>query len=333
MNRDVQRIIDDPRYAEVFPGTKLFGSNVRTVAQGSYLRNSDIFEIVGHKGAYRAAGLGGGITGMGAMYAIIDDPIKNRQDANSQTIRESTWEWYTSTLYTRLASNGRILVVLTRWHEDDLAGRLIERQKDELGDQWRVISFPAFSEDAQNRHPEDLRLEGAALWESRFNEKRLARIKAAMGSYNWAGLYQQRPAPAEGALFLRQWWRYYSEPPSALAPQMEELVQSWDMTFKDGTGNDYVVGQTWGRKRGDRYLLDQIRARMDFPATLRAVREFRKKWPKVTRILVEDKANGPAVISTLQREIQGKVAPMSRTKKAPRFDKVKDQRTPLRCAS
>lgn len=309
MNRDVQRIIDDPLYTEVFPDTKLFGSNVRTVAQGSYLRNSDIFEVVGRKGTYRAAGIGGGITGMGAKYAIIDDPIKNRQDANSETIRETIWEWYASTLYTRLAPDGRVLLIMTRWHEDDIAGRLISHQSDEDGEQWRVISFPAFAESSRDdRHSEDARTEGQPLWGSRFSGKTLAQIKAAVGSYNWAGLYQQRPAPSEGAIFMRAWWKRYEEAPKTLAAEMEGIVMSWDLAFKDAKDSDYVVGQVWGRKRADRYLLDQVRARMDFPATVKAVRAMKEKWPQVRRIYIEDKANGPAVISTLQREIQGLIA-------------------------
>ena len=96
MNRDVQRIMDTPRYQEVFPKSKLFGKNIRSVANGTYLRNSDIFEIVGHRGVYRSAGVGGGITGMGGEFIIIDDPVKNREDADSPTLREKVWDWYTS---------------------------------------------------------------------------------------------------------------------------------------------------------------------------------------------------------------------------------------------
>ena len=126
MNRDVQRIIDSERYNEIFPETTLNGRNVKTVSGGA-LRNSEKFEIVGHKGFYRSAGVDGGITGMGADFIIIDDPIKNRKDANSPTVRKNIFDWYTSTLYTRLEKNACILLTMTRWHEDDLAGRLLER--------------------------------------------------------------------------------------------------------------------------------------------------------------------------------------------------------------
>lgn len=103
MNRDVQRVIDSPEYRELFPGTALYGKNTRTIGDGSYLRNSDIFEVVGHAGCYRSAGVGGGITGMGGHIVIVDDPFKDRASADSPTIRQNVWDWYTSTLYTRLA--------------------------------------------------------------------------------------------------------------------------------------------------------------------------------------------------------------------------------------
>jgi predicted phage terminase large subunit-like protein len=306
MNRDVQRIIDSPQYRAVFPDVRLWGTNIRTTAQGSYLRNSDIFEIVGHRGSYRSAGTGGAITGMGAEYAIIDDPVKNREDASSETLRKKLWEWYASTLYTRLTPDGRVLLILTRWHEDDLAGRLIEQMKSEDGERWRVISLPALAESGRgDAHESDGREEGEALWPGAYGIKRLRTIKGVIGSYEWSALYQQRPAPEEGAIFLRHWWRYYDESPAAAAIGMDEIIQSWDMSFKDAKDSDYVAGQVWGKKGADRFLLDQIRERMDFPTTIKAVCALKSKWPQTGRIFIEDTANGPAVISTLQSVIQG----------------------------
>ena len=116
MNRDVQHIIEHDAYRKVFPDVALSGKNIRTVASGRPLRNSDIFEIVGHEGSYRSAGVGGGITGMGCDILIIDDPLKDRAEADSPTIRDKVWDWYASTAYTRLAPGGGILLIQTRWH-------------------------------------------------------------------------------------------------------------------------------------------------------------------------------------------------------------------------
>lgn len=191
MNRDVQRIIDSQAYSKLFPKTTLYGKNVRTVT-GHALRNSDIFEIVGHRGSYRGAGVGGGITGMGGDYIIIDDPIKNREEANSSTYREKLWQWYTSTLYTRQEQQGSILVTLTRWHEDDLAGRLLELAKrDPEADQWEILLLPAIAE--KNRHPMDPRQEGEALWPGKYPIAELMKIKATVGIYDWTSMYGQRP--------------------------------------------------------------------------------------------------------------------------------------------
>jgi predicted phage terminase large subunit-like protein len=315
MNRDVQRIIDAPEYSDLFPNTKLSGSNIRTVATGSWLRNSDIFEVVGRRGIYRSAGVGGGITGMGAQFAIIDDPIKNQQEADSAVYRESIHNWYNSTLYTRLEKDACVLLTVTRWHEDDLAGRLLDlAEKDPDADQWTVLSFPALSEtvteDEHKRRVKrgyvmglDPRKEDEALWPWKYPLKRLKGIRATAGTRVWTSLYQQRPSAAEGTKIKRAWWKYFKQQPE----HFDEIIQSWDMAFKDSKGSDYVVGQVWGRKGANKYLLDQTRDRLDFPATLKALELMTAKHKKAITKLVEDKANGPAVISTLKNEIAGMI--------------------------
>jgi predicted phage terminase large subunit-like protein len=196
LNRDIQRIIDSPSYRALFPGTRLNDSNSRTVS-GSWLRNSDVFEIVGQPGTYRSAGVGGGITGMGAKWLIIDDPLKNREEADSPTVRENVWDWYTSTLYTRQAPDARILLVMTRWHSDDLAGRLVQTGQDEpQADQWEVVNFPAIAEGLPSQH--DTRQPGEPLWPEMFDADALGRIRASIGAYDWAALYQQQPRAGGG---------------------------------------------------------------------------------------------------------------------------------------
>lgn len=298
MNRDVQRIMETPIYAEMFPASSLSGKNVRTTSSGSYLRNSDIFEIVGHAGSYRSAGVGGGITGMGCDIAIVDDPFKSRAEADSPTVRNNVWEWYTSTLYTRLAPGGGVILIGTRWHMDDLSGRLLEAARMGAGDQWRVVNFPAIAEaDEENRKA------GEALHPERYPLEQLLAIKKAIGTRDWEALYQQHPTPDGGNIFKKEWLRYYT--PSELPGSFDQVLLSWDMTFKEGDDNDFVVGQAWGRKGADKYLLDQIRGRMGFTETLSAFKMLAARWPQASRKLVEDKANGPAVIDSLKHAVSG----------------------------
>ena len=329
MNRDVQRIMESREYAHLFPESSLGEENVRTIS-GKYLRNSDLFEIVGHRGIYRCAGVGGSITGHGGQYIIIDDPIKNLEEAHSVTYRERLWGWYTSTLYTRLQGNpSGILLTVTRWHEDDLAGRLLTQAKaDPEADQWTVISYPAVKEGEPDEF--DTRQEGEALWEERYPVKRLKAIKASTTPAIWASLYQQGPAPMTGSIYKQNWWRFWYPtnfaPPRPVTVKMEDgtificpqvelpllkigdgniYTQSWDLTFKDTASSAYVAGQVWLRIKANSFLLDQIRQKASFPLTVSMLRDFCKKWPMSQTKLVEEKANGAAVLSVLQSEIPG----------------------------
>lgn len=199
LNRDVQAIIDGPEYQSLFPETRLYGANVRTVGYGSYLRNSDVFEVVNHYGRYRSAGVGGPITGQGFNYGIIDDPIKNREEANSPTYREKLYQWFTGVFYNRQEKDASILLTVTRWHENDLAGRLLEMASNNPdADQWEVLSLSALAEAPQ---PPDPRAEGEPLWPQKYSLQQMQTMRATMGPYSWAALYQQRPAPLEGGLF------------------------------------------------------------------------------------------------------------------------------------
>jgi len=316
LNRDVQRIIESPSYHELFPGTQLWGKNVRTVTSGAYLRNSDLFEVVNREGVYRSAGVGGSITGMGGRHLLVDDPFKNAEEADSKTVREKVWEWWGSTFYTRAEDDAQILVTQTRWHEDDLSGRLVAlADSDPNADQWVIVIFPAEAEgerlelEAALSHAErikrlmveDPREPGQALWPGKKDVRELAQIKRQLGTRKYSALYQQRPTPAEGGVWKRGWWQFYTAPPARL----DEIIQSWDMAFKDLKTSDYVVGQVWGRLKADYFLLDEVRDRLDFPATLDAVLKLSAKWPQARRKLVEDKANGPAVISMLKNKLPG----------------------------
>jgi len=438
MNTDVQRIIDGPRFRELFPFVFLASKEAaaKTGDTGAYKKTTDKFEIVHYRGSYRSAGVGGGITGMGADILIIDDPHKDKAEAYSATMRSRVHDWYASTAYTRLAPGGGVIVMCTRWHPikddtpvltvdgwkthgelkpgdqvygidghpvtvkavtppvwcdvavdtgqekvicskthlwavkawtgepqeireagdligfkwvlpsvmgpvtgavderlaaftlaapedqgwgrcisttapdglylvgrtlipthntDDLVGHLLEKAAHG-GDQYHVINYPAIAE-----HDEKYRKEGEALHPERYNLLALTAIKAQIGSELWAAMYQQHPVPEGGGTFKKAWIQYYKE----LPPFFDKKVLSWDMTFKDSKTSDYVVGSCWGRYQGSFYLIDQVRGRWDFVETLQRFCDFARKHNGVIRKLVEEKANGAAIISALKKQVTG----------------------------
>jgi predicted phage terminase large subunit-like protein len=255
-----------------------------------------------------AAGVGGSITGKGYSLGLIDDPLKNAEEAFSDKIRAKQKEWYESTFYTRAEPDGAIVVVQTRWHQDDLSGWLLsEEAGSDQPEGWHIVNFEAIKEETLPDFPKtctvepDWRSPGEALCPERFTLKRLLQIMRKVGTLFWSAMYQQRPSPAEGDYFKRSWWKFYPLAPA----QFDRVILSADCTFKESKKSDFVVLQIWGQKGGEFWLLDQVRGRMDINATITAIRALCAKWPQATAKLVEDKANGSAVIDLLKREISG----------------------------
>ena len=201
--------------------------------------------------------------------------------------------------YTRLAPNGAIVLIQTRWHEDDLAGRLLANT---FGDDWEVLSLPAIAE-----HDESFRREGEALWPERFGLAELRKIQSAVGGRAWASLYQQRPAAAEGAIFRRDWWQFYRPP---LTVALNRVVQSWDTAFKKGTENDFSVCATWGVAESGYYLLHLWRGRVEFPELKRVLASLAEQW-NPNAILVEDRASGQSLIQELKNSLRFPIIPVS----------------------
>jgi predicted phage terminase large subunit-like protein len=259
------------------------------------------WKIAGTDGGMYSVGFFGSVTGRGADLLIVDDPIRNRAEAESSTYREKIWAEYQSTVATRLHSGGAIIIILTRWHEDDLAARLLKPEYGKAED-WKVLSLPAVCEDGSDLLGRKI---GQALWPmGGYDETWAARQKETVGAYAWNALYQQHPTPSTGGIFKREWWQRWRELPGDLF----DFIQSWDCTFKDANTSDYVVGQVWARSKknpANRYLLDQVRARMTFTETVQAVRSLSAKWRQTTRKLVEDAANGTAVMDVLKKEMPG----------------------------
>ena len=248
----------------------------------------------GHEGGLLSVGRGAGVTGRPADLIIIDDPLKDRQEADSKTIRDTCWDWWTDALASRLAPAASVVLIQTRWHEDDLAGRLLASDTG-----WRLLNIPA-----QCEHPETdpLGREAGEYMQSarRRTQADWERRKTAAGTRGWAALYQGHPAPADGNIIDRHWWQTWHTP-----PPLRRIIQSWDMAFKGSDHSDYVVGQTWAILGADCYLIDQTRGRWAFTDTITQVRAMRDRWPMTSATLVEDKANGTAIIDHLRREIPG----------------------------
>ena len=239
---------------------------------------------------------------------IIDDPIKNAKEAQSVTARESVWQEWESTLSTRLHKGASVIVIMTRWHEDDFVGRLLENSPYN----WERLRLPAIAEDEKDLLGREV---GEPLSpELGFDEEWAENKKVEVGSRTWASLYQQRPSPAEGAIFQREWIKYFNAQPS----RYDNMIMSWDMTFKNSETSDYVVGQVWQKSGSEFYCIDQIRAQMDFTQSVQAVVNLKNKYPKCRTILIEDKANGPAIINTLKKKVSGIVPITPRESKTAR---------------
>ena len=255
-------------------------------------------EIADHDGGIITRGIMAGITGNAGDLIIIDDPVKNRLEADSSTYRERLWEEWENSIMTRTQAGTKIVIIQTRWHEDDLAGRVI------AGENFvEVVNIPVEAEenDILGRNIGD-----ALCPEIGKDNKWLQEFKQryADGKRAWNALYMGRPTSAEGNIFKREWWQYYNK-----LPEHIQLVGiSVDATFKDSDTSDFVAIEVWGKLNNDYYLIDLIKKRMDFPETLRAIRYMADKYPNKHSILIEDKANGSAIISMLKHEIGGIIA-------------------------
>lgn len=211
--RNVRNLVAEPEFGQVFPGVTLAPDS-----QAANRMNTN------KGGTYVAAGVGTAVTGRGAHIALIDDPFKDREEADSERRRELVWDWYRSTLYTRLMPGGAIVLIQTRWHEDDLAGRLLEQE----GDQWEVLELPALGDTYE------------ALWPEWYPVEALERIRDTIGPREWSALYQQRPQPDEGTFFKREWFKTDGPLPKGL-----RFYGTSDYAVTDG-GGDFTVHRVWG---------------------------------------------------------------------------------------
>lgn len=264
-------------------------------------------------GGMWAAGVGGPITGRGFHLGLVDDPIKNAEEAASPVIRDKHKSWWQSTFYTRQEPGAAIVLIQTRWHEDDLSGWLLS-QKDDDGEpeRWHVISMPAVAEPAPalpatvTIEP-DNRLPGAALCPERYNERKLQRIRHKVGESVWAALYQQRPSPAEGNIFQRTWWEGRNRYDAGATVARNQVIARWlffDTALKDAASNDYtsgVVFELWPDYRAAVRNIYNERIQAAFLPD--RIRELAQRWNadgKLRAVVIEDKGSGTTAIQTLR---------------------------------
>jgi len=259
-SRKVRHQLREPNYKNIFNGAIL---DPTSQSVESWLTTKG--------GGYVAAGVGGGITGKGAHVLVIDDPVKNREDAESEYNRESVWDWYTSTAYTRLAPGGGILVILTRWHDDDLAGRLLQAAA-EGADEWEVVKYPALAE-----ADEVFRKEGEALHPERYNLDSLDKIRRAIGPRDWSALYQQNPVADEGDYFNRGMIQYYD--PEDIDYHKLRYYCAWDLAIGQRERNDYSVGIVVGVDEYDKlFVVDCVRGRWDGFELVEQILDLYETW-------------------------------------------------------
>ena len=285
-SRKVRSLIMEPNYAQLFPGTQLS-------------RNSQSVEswMTTAGGAYMAAGVSGPLTGNGMHIGIIDDPVKNREEAESENVRQSQKEWYTSTFYTRLAPGGGVLVILTRWHHDDLAGWLLEQQKTG-GDKWDVVVYPAVAE-----QDEKYRKKGDPLHESRYDLEALGRIRRAVGPRDWQALYQQQPTSDAGDYFQKKHFKYYD---AKDRPPLESMSKytAWDLAIGKGQSNDFTVGVTVGIDQAARiWILEVMRGRWDGLEICDVMLDVHSTW-KSERVGIEHGQISMSIWPLLQKRIE-----------------------------
>lgn len=312
-----RRLIESDWYRERWPGIVLSDDeNLKT----SYLNTA--------MGRRQICSVGGAVTGLGGDFLILDDPHRVDQ-GESSPVREGAVTWFRESFYNR-TNNKNVcrIVIMQRVHYKDVSAYIVEKGG------WDHLNLPMEYEGVRSAPTslgwEDPRTEhGEILWPERFSREEIIDLKASMGEYGTAGQLQQRPAPRGGAMFKRAWLRFWYDAEQGIPEPVlhqtgegewvaaeqrrldvtseHDALQSWDLAFKGGPDNDYVVGQVWARKGADCYLLDQERGQYDFPATKAAIRRLHSRHP-TTITLVEEKANGAAVISDLKGEVAGLIA-------------------------
>lgn len=325
-SKKVKEVLEDPVFHPVFD-IRLNPNN----------QSAEEWSLATSKGGYVAAGVGGGITGKGAHVLIIDDPLKNAEEADSHDTREKLWDWYGSTAYTRLAPGGGVLVVQTWWHDDDLAGRLqMAMAKDPDADRFTVVKYPAVAEhdewldpvtdlivDTEPEHPDKIlyRRKGEALHPERYDLDKLNQIKRTISPRFWSALYQQNPVPDDGDYFLKEQFRRATPPPLNRA----HVFIAWDFAISEKKQNDYTVGVVILQDEDDTlHVADMVRFKSgDALHIVDSILHLSKKWYTSNQIVgFEDGQIYRALDSLLKKRMHEQRAYFSTRVLKPITDKL-----------
>lgn len=279
--RKVKHVIESDSCRAVFPHVQLDPSS-HAVSR---------FDLTAG-GSYRGVGRGGTVTGRPGSVLIIDDLIKDKEEAGSPAVQEACRDFFQYVLYPTRRPKAPIVGIWTRWGENDFGGWILREHKD---DGWHVLCLRAIAEDADDPLGREL---GEPLCPEMYDLAELARIRQAIGERAFLALYQQRPTPPSGRMFAREWWRFYDARPPL--DSFEVIIHAWDLNLKKTTGGSFAVGQVWGQRGPHSYLLDQVRVRVDFVEVVARMEWLARAWP-ASAILVEDAAAGPPAIAELRR--------------------------------
>ena len=305
-NRGCQDIIDSENFKFLYPGVILPWKGIEITNE---LRNNTYFETVKHKGFFKAVSIQGSLTGDAVDYGIIDDPIKDRKQANSETYREMNWNWYTDVFLKRLHNDSSILMLFTRWHEDDLAGRLFdpknEKYDEEEAKEWTVLCFQALKE-AKLPMPyameyDDPREIDDALWESKHSAVKHLKSKR-ISPVTFASLDQQRPSPAEGNKIKREWFQIIDKSECPFNPANVRKDFFIDGAFTDKVENDESAQMSCSFYKGNLYIFNCQGVRKELNEYL----EFIVPWLKLSgykgtsQVNIEMKSSGYGFYSMLR---------------------------------
>ena len=280
--RRVRNTVADPLYRAIFPEARI-SPDAQSVHRFALTAG----------GNYYATGRGGAITGRGADLLLLDDLIKDTDEARSDAVRRSVHDFFRQVAFTRLQPGGACILIGTRWHQDDLPGMVVREMP---GEAWRVVNLPAL---AAEDEPEPLsRKPGAALWPEKFSAEALHGIRAALGSAAFQMLYQGNPTSAEGAVVKRAWWCRYD---GASPPDFTRTIVSLDTAFKTTTSADFSAATVWSEGKAGYFLRHAWRDRIDFPALRRKVQQLGEEW-RPNAVLVEDAASGQSLLQVLRTE-------------------------------